>query len=824
MKTYKLIFTIALSAHMLAVLPVHAQWNHRYPMQEGARHQVYLESFELPVMGAGPSDPAPSPDGSSLAFAAHGWLWRLDLSGGTAVRLTADAGMDSRPAWSPDGKSIAFVRDNTLDTDLYVLHLESGEVRAVVKSDSIDLDPSYSPDGEYLYYSSGAAGNLDIWRKHLASGVTEQLTSNTNTGADLERRPQVAADTGEIVFISKRSGQDEVVRFNPESGERVVLKQQSIASQIHPGISPNGRSLVLNWPSSEAYDLLLLDLAGGDDIRLNRQGGLPLAPVFSADGQDIYYFEGNENLQFELFRIPVRGGEPERIDIQNWDWGSETAELVINTAMKDGASSVAARVAVTDQNGHPLLSSQRMARFDSSSGRVYQFSGGEIRYEVPAGQANIIAARGLTSPVVKASVELLPGKQQSARLEFQPVWEPRQEGWYAGDHHYHMNYGGPYRVQPQEGVLQLKAEDLDIGTPMLANLQHRFNDIKYFGWRSDDSADPVLLFGQEVRAHFHGHVGLTFIDELFWPWYWGPGYPVYNQDDRSNQEVSQFADTHNAISTYMHPFMSRTPPFDSEDGLDGIPLELIPDAVLGDLDAIEVACIYTHELHVSDIWYRLLNIGVPIAASAGTDTFIDYYRNMAPGTTRLYTRVDGEFSVEKYKKSVKAGRSFISTGPMIRFDIDGAQPGDVISTQSGDKVKWTLMVATTQPVETVEIILNGEVVETHTGPTGSGQSHYSGSIDLPSGGWVAARAHGGDMQWPGMNGVVFGHSSPIWINERGSTEPGAAGRAASDLLKALDNADGRIEGAYGDLALPVIRARFAQARQHLEQIAEGSKP
>ena len=74
-----------------------AQWNYRYPQVAGYRHHVYLEGFELPVMGAGPTDPAPSPDGKSLAFAARGWLWLLDLETGEARRLTSGRAIDARP-------------------------------------------------------------------------------------------------------------------------------------------------------------------------------------------------------------------------------------------------------------------------------------------------------------------------------------------------------------------------------------------------------------------------------------------------------------------------------------------------------------------------------------------------------------------------------------------------------------------------------------------------------------------------------------------------------------------------------------------------------
>ena len=59
-----------------------AQWSNRYRKIEGYSHHVYVAGFELPVMGAGPTDPAPSPDGRSIAFAARGWLWLLDLESG----------------------------------------------------------------------------------------------------------------------------------------------------------------------------------------------------------------------------------------------------------------------------------------------------------------------------------------------------------------------------------------------------------------------------------------------------------------------------------------------------------------------------------------------------------------------------------------------------------------------------------------------------------------------------------------------------------------------------------------------------------------------
>src|SRR2546423_134130 len=44
-----------------------------------------------------------SPDARSLAYAAAGDIWRIDVSTGPIVRLTNDAARAWQPAWSPDG-------------------------------------------------------------------------------------------------------------------------------------------------------------------------------------------------------------------------------------------------------------------------------------------------------------------------------------------------------------------------------------------------------------------------------------------------------------------------------------------------------------------------------------------------------------------------------------------------------------------------------------------------------------------------------------------------------------------------------------------------
>ena len=77
-----------LPAAMAASTLVGAQRTNRYPRLTGYGHHVYLEGYELPLLTAGPIDPAESPDGKRLVFASCVWIWSFDPGTGLATRLT----------------------------------------------------------------------------------------------------------------------------------------------------------------------------------------------------------------------------------------------------------------------------------------------------------------------------------------------------------------------------------------------------------------------------------------------------------------------------------------------------------------------------------------------------------------------------------------------------------------------------------------------------------------------------------------------------------------------------------------------------------------
>ena len=794
---------------MLAcVWPLAAQWTHRY-QRIGQGHHVYVEGYDFPTYSVGPTYPAVSPDGRTLAFSARGWLWTANVRGGVAERRTSAAGMDSRPAWHPSGSRLAFVRDDTRNTDIVEIDLASGTERVLAGSAAAELDPAYTPDGGALYFASAETGDLEIYRLDL----TTQQKARVTDARGLDLRPQPLANGG-VVCVSKRPTGDEIAVVDPD-GTRRVIALASIASLARPAVSPDGRHVVVPLPvlSSTAWALQLMDIAGGPHTELVSGAGHPIAPAWSPDGREIYFAQADSGGVFGLWRVAAGGGTPQPVAIKKWDWKTQTARISVRVALDGSDAAVPARVRMVSADGHAAFADHRQAWLDGQNGHVYAYTNaGELEFEVPPGEYHIEATRGFAYAPARWTQTLPPSSGTGLTLVPVRLEGVSMDDWYSGDHHFHLNYGGQTLLAPEALVPMMRGEDLDVATPLSANLHTRRIDEGYFGWTRFEQ--PFIKFGQEVRSHFLGHTGHVGVKQLYWPWYWGPGYPVYGLDDRSNYEALQQTRKQGGVNSYVHPVTVRAP-FGGKAPV-GLPLELVSDAVLGDVDTIELACLWSDELGTADAWYRLLNVGIPIAPSAGTDAMVDFFRTMAVGTTRVYVNVPEPFTLGRYLERLKAGRSFVTTGPLLRFTAGGGEPGDVIGPSK--PIEWELAVSSALPFERAEVLVNGAVVWSEAGLDKTGTRTYRGTIDSPTGGWIAARVHGGATSWPGMDSYPFAHTAPLWIGKIASIDPAAASRAAGELLAALDVAEDRVRTAYKDVRASQVLERIASARDKLRMM------
>ena len=148
----------------------------------------------------------------------------------------------------------------------------------------------------------------------------------------------------------------------------------------------------------------------------------------------------------------------------------------------------------------------------------------------------------------------------------------------------------------------------------------------------------------------------------------------------------------------------------------------------------------------------------------------------------------------------------------------GMQPGQVVEP-AGASVGWTLNVHSALPYESVQLFVNGAVVQTLQGSPEPGSRRYSGSVDVPPGGWITARVLGANTGWPAMDSYLFAETSPVWFGAVGSTDPAAARQSAAKLLMVLDASEQTVREGYGEAPIPELLGHFAEARARLEQLA-----
>ncbi len=84
------------------------------------------------------------------------------------------------PDISPDGRSVAFAGLRGAIADIFVVNLDSGEVRDVTNDSFGDYAPTFTPDGKSIVYLARVSGNDKLFSLDLASGKKTQLTFGTH--------------------------------------------------------------------------------------------------------------------------------------------------------------------------------------------------------------------------------------------------------------------------------------------------------------------------------------------------------------------------------------------------------------------------------------------------------------------------------------------------------------------------------------------------------------------------------------------------------------------------------------------------------------------
>ncbi|HEY9229075.1 MAG TPA: CehA/McbA family metallohydrolase, partial [Gemmatimonadaceae bacterium] len=212
------------------------------------------------------------------------------------------------------------------------------------------------------------------------------------------------------------------------------------------------------------------------------------------------------------------------------------------------------------------------------------------------------------------------------------------------------------------------------------------------------------------------------------------------------------------LAGFMHPYLNwpRTPAAAAS-------TLIALDAALGLGDFYDITSLYSDELGSAAFYYRLLNAGFRLPATGGTDNFSDVWRDPPPGSDRTFAQIEGPLTMRSWFDAIRRGRTFTSTGPLIFLEVDGHKPGDEITVAGSGprsvRVKAEAMSIT--PLDSLQIIVNGDVART-VAATDKSRVSFDGSVDVPEGGWVAARVLGPSSKYIGDD-YAFAHTSPVYV-------------------------------------------------------------
>src|SRR5262249_42873885 len=108
-------------------------------------------------------------------------------------------------------------------------------------------------------------------------------------------------------------------------------------------------------------------------------------------------------------------------------------------------------------------------------------------------------------------------------------------------------------------------------------------------------------------------------------------------------------------------------------------------------------------------------------------------------------------------RDLKAGRSVATNGPLLRVFVNGKPPGAEFPYRKGMRAKIAIEVDAQGPLQTVEIVFNGQVSRAFPrAENGSFKTSVELAIGAP--GWLAVRC----FEPPGET-IRYTHSSPFYF-------------------------------------------------------------
>jgi hypothetical protein len=438
----------------------------------------------------------------------------------------------------------------------------------------------------------------------------------------------------------------------------------------------------------------------------------------------------------------------------------------------------------------------------NKSGARYFYVRGDYEVAVPAGRYRVEVVRGICHEPEAATIEV-DGTVHRHDVSLKYVADLHRTGWYSGNTHTHYNVEIEESVDERMRIVPpAEAVDVSVISYLIRNkLPYSSNRIPV-GRLPGFSRDGVIMdMGEECRNNFvskerphnlgYGHCLFLNIPRLVEPVSTGqlspdgkaPDFPTLSMLCAEARRLG-------GTTVWCH---------------NGHGMEAPVAIALGHVDALNIADGFPVEY---DWYYRFLNCGFRLPISTGTDWW-EYDHN------RVFVRVEGGFRYESWLDGLRAGRTFISNGPLLDLTVNGHGPGGVV--KGARRAKVIARAISRVPFERLELVVDGSVVAQKNAVN---QREAVIEQDLPADrtSWIAARVAGTTETLTGFR--VFAHTNPVYIEAAGPL--GRRGESARAVAAEIEDSMRFMRKNYqfasaADQALAL--GRFEEGRRYYARLA-----
>ena len=214
----------------------------------------------------------------------------LSLKATRSLEIKTDEGTWMSLDVHPNGNKIIF----DLLGDIYELPMEGGKAVRVTKGIAFDSQPKYSPDGNSILFLSDRSGGNNVWILNRKEKDTIQLTEgNTSKIQSADWSPD-----GNYIAVSKGTRNFKLHLYHKDGGGGTQLISEPERLKIsEPSFSSDGRFIWFSqrmgaWQYNARfpqYQIATYDREDGKKEVMTSRYGSAFSPTLSSDGKWLVY-------------------------------------------------------------------------------------------------------------------------------------------------------------------------------------------------------------------------------------------------------------------------------------------------------------------------------------------------------------------------------------------------------------------------------------------------------------------------------------------------------------------------------------------------------